>query len=346
MAINFPNNPGSGEIYTEGNKSWQWLGNRWGAYNIQNPEAFAFRNKIINGNFDIWQRGTNFSITNSGTYTSDRWSIVYDGTGATRTVSRQSFSVGQTDVPNNPDYFLRWNQSVAGSGANFNVLRQPIEAVKTLAGKQVVVTFYAKAASTLDVHVFFQHYFGTGGSPSSTINIPGGTTINLNTSWQKYSVVCDITNLSGKSIGTNNNDYLVLNFNPSPINDNATFTFDIAQVQLEEGSIATPFEHRPIGTELALCQRYYQALRLFGAAVRNPPGGSSTGLGGGSQTISPTMRAVPTSPNFSTSPYFAGTYRIEGAISSIERNAIHFAAASPGYHGYHVIILYDLDAEL
>ena len=258
MAINFPNNPGSGEIYTEGNKSWQWLGNRWGAYNVQNVEAFAFRNKIINGNFDIWQRGTNFSITNSGTYTSDRWSIVYDGTGATRTVSRQSFSVGQTDVPNNPDYFLRWNQSVAGSGANFNVLRQPIESVKTLAGKQVVVTFYAKAASTLDVHVFFQQYFGTGGSPSPTLNVPGGTTINLNTSWQKYSVVCDITNLSGKSIGTNNNDFLILNFNPSPINDNATFTFDIAQVQVEEGLTATPFEQRPIGTELSLCQRYYQ----------------------------------------------------------------------------------------
>ena len=34
-------------------------------------------------------------------------------------------------------------------------------------------------------------------------------------------------------------------------------TFDIAQVQLEEGSVATPFEVRPIGTELALCQRYY-----------------------------------------------------------------------------------------
>ena len=41
---------------------------------------------------------------------------------------------------------------------------------------------------------------------------------------------------------------------------NSVYTLDIAQIQLEEGSVATPFENRPYGLELALCQRYAQIL--------------------------------------------------------------------------------------
>jgi len=62
----------------------------------------GFRNRIINGNFDIWQRGTSFSVTAANTYTADRWLVFFDGTGATRTISQQSFTPGQIDVPNEP----------------------------------------------------------------------------------------------------------------------------------------------------------------------------------------------------------------------------------------------------
>ena len=59
--------------------------------------------------------------------------------------------------------------------------------------------------------------------------------------------------ISGKVIGTNNDDYLLFAINFYP---NTTFTFDIAQVQVEEGQRATPFEVRPYQVELQLCQRY------------------------------------------------------------------------------------------
>ena len=216
--------------------------------------AFNFRNKIINGNFDIWQRGTSFSVTADNTYTADRWTTIYNGTGATRTISRQTFALGQTDVPNEPTYFLRWNQSVAGSNGTYNALVQRIESVKTFANKNITISFYAKAAAAMNIGVYAGQIFGTGESPSAAVytNIIQAT---LSNTWQKYTVTFTVPSIAGKTLGSNNNDFLEIAFS-LPLN--TTFTFDVAQVQVEEGTAATPFEQRPIGMELSLCQRYYQ----------------------------------------------------------------------------------------
>jgi hypothetical protein len=64
---------------------------------------FSNRNKIINGNFDIWQRGTNQTANGYGS--ADRWACTSIGT--TKSISRQGFAPGQTEVPGNPKYFMR-----------------------------------------------------------------------------------------------------------------------------------------------------------------------------------------------------------------------------------------------
>jgi hypothetical protein len=216
----------------------------------------GFRNAIINGNFDIWQRGTSFASPASGTYLADRWLHGFDGTGATRTLSRQSFVLGQTDVPNEPTYFFRYNQSVAGTGATITNFQQRIEGVRTFAGQQVTISFYAKAASAITLPaIVIQQIFGTGGSPSSIVNTTVASSVAIGTNWIKYSYTGTFSSISGKTLGSDNNDCIQLTIR-LPLN--TTFTFDIAQVQLEAGPVATPFERRPIGTELALCQRYYQ----------------------------------------------------------------------------------------
>jgi hypothetical protein len=230
--------------------------------NLNGGALAGFRNRIINGDFDFWQRGTSFSVTSTGTFTTDRWQCVFDGSGATRTISRQSFTLGQTDVLNEPTYFARYAQTVAGSGATFNNFEQRIENVSTFAGRQVTISFYAKAATSFTLpKLTFAQGFGTGGSPSATVFTDFAVSTTIATSFAKYSYTVNIPSISGKTLGSDNNDFLSVIFS-LPIN--TTFTVDIAQVQIEPGSVATPFERRPFGTELALCQRYYQELTRVG----------------------------------------------------------------------------------
>jgi hypothetical protein len=233
------------------------------AASINSGPLAGFRNAIINGNFDIWQRGTSFT---GSVYGADRW--VHERTGTTHTASQQAFTLGQTDVPGEPEYFCRTTvTSVAGAG-NFSILRQRIEGVRTFAGQQVTVSFWAKADASRPIAVELEQSFGSGGSPSSNVGGIGVTKTTLSTSWQKITVTATVPSINGKTLGSDSNSFLCLNiwFDAGSSFNSRTDslgqqsgTFDIAQVQVEAGPVATPFERRPIGTELVLCQRYYEA---------------------------------------------------------------------------------------
>jgi len=212
-----------------------------------NSSNVVGKNKIINGNFDFWQRGTTASYSvQSSQYLSDRWHMRTTAT-ANVTTSRQSFTVGQTDVPNNPKYFYRWDITSHTTGTG--ILEQRIEDVSTFAGNTFTLSFWAKCNSSQTMSTAYQQIFGTGGSATVTRT---GLSCSLTTSWQKFTHTFTLPSISGKTIA-GGNDYLNIRFNMP----NAVCTVDIAQVQIEAGSAATEFEHRPYGTELSLCQRYY-----------------------------------------------------------------------------------------
>ena len=218
--------------------------------------TFSFRNKIINGNFDIWQRGTSFASPASTNYTADRWQF-WKASGTVTSITQQSFTAGQTSVPNNPKYFLRMNVSVAGDIG----ISQAVEDVRTLAGKNVTVSFWVKASTNTTIQrVLLQQYFGTGGSPSPFVVTDMILDAAVTTSWTKITATVLLPNINGKTLGTDDNHCVYLRIDPS---ESFTGTFDISQVQLEEGSVATPFEQRPIGTELALCQRYFHIFSAY-----------------------------------------------------------------------------------
>jgi hypothetical protein len=217
------------------------------SYTPLSSPVTSYKNKIINSEFDIWQRGTTFS---AGGYTADRWLLQVNGSGATRSVSQQTLTPGSITGYESA-FFLRYNQSVAGTSATFNIIDQRIEDVRTLAGQTVTVSFWAKADSTRTITSSIQQVFGTGGS-SEVAGLASGN-INITTSWTRYSYTGTLSSISGKTIGTDSYAAFRINF---PIN--ATFTVDIWGVQVENGSIATEFEQRFIGDELRLCQRYYE----------------------------------------------------------------------------------------
>jgi hypothetical protein len=223
------------------------------------------RNALINGNFDIWQRGASFAAAAAARYLADRWQDYSVGT--TIAPARSGFSLGQGTVPGEPAYHHRSVvASVAGAG-NLALFLQKIEGVRTFAGQTVTASWWARADAAKPVSVEFVQSFGAGGSPSAPVTGIGVTKVNLTAAWQKFTVTTAIPSIAGKTIGTDGNDHLEFHFwFDAGSNYNArtqslgqqSGTFDIAQVQLEPGAVATPFERRPIGQELALCQRYYE----------------------------------------------------------------------------------------
>jgi len=227
----------------------------------------GFRNKIINGAFRKWQRGTTFSAATSGRYTADRWFANAD-VNHTIALSRQAFTIGQTDVPGEPAFFYR---AVVVTGAanagNAALTAQLVESVRTLAGQTAVLTFWAKASASLNNAVEFSQNFGTGGAPSADVTAIGVTTVALTTLWQKFTIPVTVPSISGKTLGTAGNDRLGVNFwhsagssfnaRTDTLGEQAG-TFDIAQVQLEPGLVDTPFEHIDPAIEDTQCARYYQ----------------------------------------------------------------------------------------
>ena len=315
---------------------------------IASSTFLANRNRIINGNFDVWQRGTSFAGVTATGYQADRWEV-QPAAGCTMTITRQAFTAGQTDVPYEPSYFLRADITTAGS-ANSEI-SQKIEDVRTFAGQTIVASFYAKSTTgTQTLNCRFHQDFGSGGSTRVTTGV---ATKVLSSSWQKFTFTLTLGSISGKTIGTSS--YLAFNFywaNSSTSND-----VDLAQVQVEAGSVATPFENKNYGQELVASQRYYRILQGYTGAGRNT--GSWIVV---SCPIAPEMRTIPSitlnanntfedadgtsivgdslSNMASTSKGFTAKFGVSGTAPQAHRPYIHSCNSSSGT-GYS-----KLDAEL
>ena len=257
----------------------------------------AGKNKIINGDFGVWQRGTSFTPTiGVNNYSADRFLSARDGSGATITVSQQAFTPGTAPVTGyEARYFYRYAQTVAGTGGTFlTVCSQIIEGLG-LAGQTVTYSFWGKADIARTVTVGWAQYFGTGGSASVYSST---TNVNLTTSWTRYSVTFAISSITGKTIGTGQ---VGIEFYIGGTS-NTTQTYDIWGVQLEAGSVATAF-NTATGTiqgELAACQRYYFRTQT---GTGNPYMGVTV-AGGATTTyanviMKQTMRTSPTSVDYS-----------------------------------------------
>jgi hypothetical protein len=225
-------------------------------------------NRIINGDMNIWQRAT--SGTANGYTAADRW--INGLVGGTVTQSRQAFTLGDALGSTQPVYFLR--QAVSGQtlASHYANTTQRIEGVRTYAGQTVTVLGWAKVTSgTASIAVEASQSFGTGGSPSAAVTGISPTTVALTATWASFAVTLTVPSVSGKTLGTDNNDHLALNFWTSAGSDfNArtntlglqTISVDLWGIHIRTGtwtaSDAALYRPRDPGTELALCQRYFQ----------------------------------------------------------------------------------------
>ena len=165
-----------------------------------------YRNKIIDPNFDFW---TATSGTGNGYVTSTLAPDLH--VGATKTASQQLHTLGQTAVPGEPTYFHRTVVSGAGSAStDYCAKVWNLESVRTLAGKTATVTIWGSSDVARNMAIDLAQVFGTGGSPSASVTGIGARQVALTTGFQKISFTVNIPSISGKTLGSNNNDYLQL----------------------------------------------------------------------------------------------------------------------------------------
>ncbi len=277
----------------------------------------AGKNKIINGDFNINQRAFT-TTTSDAVFNFDRF--YHRGSGGTCTVSAQTFTLGTAPVTGyEGKNFIRLVSSGQSGSTDQLALEQRIESVRTLANEVTTVSFWAKAASgTPKIAIEINQNFGTGGSPSAGVTVYFGQ-VTLSTSWARYSATLTVPSISGKTLGTANDNFLSLKLFCSAgssfdartgtlgIQNN---TFDFWGVQVEAGSVATAFQ-TATGTlqgELAAAQRYYWratangAFSYFGWAI-------ATGGSGAACIISApvTFRVAPTSIDYSNISLYNGT---------------------------------------
>lgn len=258
-----------------------------------NATTIPYRNKLINGNFDIWQRGYTFDFLNpiSGVsrYTTDRWKVMSNG-GSTAdrlniTIYKGPLSLGELSGSN--VYSKNCLEMSIGTGghlpSSFTYLMQRVEGIENLPTGYATVSFWAKASvSNAKLGVSFRRDFGGGTAPDyATTGVEKnsqknpGTVFNLPTQWTKYSYTFVLPESKNGIVGASGNDGPEIRFfvragsdlvtgkdvfeelNPN-ISGVPNYKIYLAQVQLEAGPLVTPFEVSDRNTEFVRCKRYYQ----------------------------------------------------------------------------------------
>jgi hypothetical protein len=218
----------------------------------------AGKNKIINGDMSVWQRGINLTVSAQNQFLADRWKVNYSVALPTSwAISQQSFTAGTAPVAGyEGTFFMRSAITTIGSAASCRLV-QPIEDVRTFAGQTVTLSFWAKADSSRTIVAYLTQNFGSGGSASVNTSLES---VAVTTGWVRYTRTWTLASIAGKTIGTANSLEVRLQ------NPDTASTIDYWGVQLEYGAKMTPFQTASGGSiqgELAMCQRYFYRVNLL-----------------------------------------------------------------------------------
>ena len=215
----------------------------------------AGKNKIINGDFGIWQRGTSFTNLNDA-YGADRFKhYITASAPSTYSITQQTFTPGTAPVAGyEGTYFLRQTAPTSGTVTEIDVA-QVIEDVRTFAGQTITFSFWAKSSANLTLKSLIQQRFGSGGSAQVNLTLQSNS---VTTSWQRFTHTMSVPSVAGKTIGANSGMWVFLFADTIATSQ----TIDTWGWQVEAGNTATAFQTATgtLAGELAACQRYYWRL--------------------------------------------------------------------------------------
>ena len=312
MTLNFPTSPNVNDTYTYNDTTFVWDGEKWDAStpilvntanivddavtgdkladdidivttsdvqtaSLNGGPLAGLRNVLINGDFRVWQRGNTFNTAGNtlNAYTADRWY----GNAASTNVTRESIVAG--GVQQLPG-FTNGIKADTGLNVRYGIeLDSPATNSQFAKTSQWTLSYWSNQPFTA-VNAGFTDGVGNLGAAVYFGNTALPTAIETNGGWTRYSKTITIdkdATLTNKCL-----TWLFVNTN--------SVSHTMTGVQFEPGPVATPFEHRPIATELALCQRYYFS-NISGRPYQFGSGTASTTWMSASAALPQPMRATP-----------------------------------------------------
>jgi len=248
---------------------------------LNQASKFGFKNRIINGDFSVWQRGTSFTFA-GGTegYTSDRFKAFNTSDG--------QFTVSKTTLNNKNALKITVDTAVTDltlnkywCGISYRFEGQHLYDL-AINGKDIIISFLFNSNITSEYSICMRNLTNTTTNVQSYVTSFNYTTANtpqkieiiipLNTTWNP-SLKNDALLGFDLFIGSiNQGDYVTPSTNvwldgnyvttSTAVNWGATAGnfIEIAELQLEEGNVATEFEYVPYDVQLLRCMRYYEKL--------------------------------------------------------------------------------------
>ena len=375
MTLNFPNTPSSGDQFTGSNNYiYEYDGEKWNFVKLVGGEfsssaiqdgavttakiaddvPLGNRNKIINGDMRLAQRGT-AAVTATAAYPVDRFRQLVENTAGAVTFQQET-----TDVPAGFDYAIKGTVTTADATTDATQrwsIDQKIEGYNvadlrfgTANAKSVTLSFWVKSSVA---GVFCVSLLGAGSRgyvneytissantwEYKTITVPGDTSgtwdITTGTGLQVFFSLTGGSSLQGTA-GSWQNVLKECSSNQTPLLQTLNATWLVSGVQLEVGTTATPFEHRTFGDELSRCQRYYQENMV---GVQTESGNVLV-----THNLVPEMRATPSQALLVAGTVQSGT--IANSFGSPTSRSYYYQMSGVTSNGYTVGRIYSYTAEL
>jgi hypothetical protein len=258
---------------------------------LNNYGSTSFRNKIINGDMRIDQRNAGSSVSIMGgtfpsAYVVDRWKVSNQWGSQSVPLRAEQVDITGDDPTGQFPYALRITGRPIGTtlpgyvaGNELAQINQYIESevCKPLIGKQMVLSARIRANGNFTVN-WIVLWAGAGENTWVGAD-PGNPLTDQSFATGNFAATTTPTTFTSPSFTVpteaRNGIRVVLQIG---VGFNSTSQYvDITGVQFELGTVATAFEHRPLGTELALCQRYYEKSYNIDVAPGYAFGATGTG---------------------------------------------------------------------
>jgi hypothetical protein len=377
--MSFPTSPIDGQLYTSPNGTvYKYVSatDKWLKTTNVVPVTRLEKNAIINGEMRIAQRNTTFTVgQTAGLYTVDRWKQLNSHDAGNITVT-QDASIPSSDYPCSLKITNAAGNDTSLSSGQYSQVWQIVEGYnfRRFVGKSGTLSFWVRSSKIGTYCVSFRN-------SSADRTYVAEYVVNSANTWEHKSIVLtfdysgggwnydygiglivSFALAGGSGYQTTKNlwqsgNYMTTSSQVNWLNETSN-TFYLTGVQLELGTEATDYDHRSIGSELILCQRYYNKTYELGTVPGTiTPNGPLFGYSNGnafvyfSWNLPVAMRVSPPVPvMYSQGTGTAGKVYCNNALDytgtfvSISERNIAIAAGTVAYAANYVQVV--ADAEL